>query len=205
MTITKEWKRKPISYHLSTIGMKDVFCTKPVVQTVPEILGSKGTNEEETLELTGAINVNPEDFVVREIGGKARLDNVKDDSQVSRSRAIANLTDANTLPPENDSGEHEKANIHTAAEHDKPFVNNLVSQTKPVQSLPLISASSAEEGVQLILTRACECRADDGIHFMEKLKNLSEEAASDLKHVGNSSSKKDSEHYIIVPPILLMR
>jgi TruD family tRNA pseudouridine synthase len=200
MTITKEWKRKPISYHLSTIGIKDVFCT--VVQTVPDILGSKGTNKEETLEFTGAIKVNPEDFVVREIGGKARLDNIKDDSQVSRSRAIANLTDANTLPPENDSGEHEKANIRNEADHDKPFVNNFDSQTKPVQSLPLISASTAEEVVQLILTRACICRADDGINLVEKLKNLSEEAASDLEHVDKSSSNKNEEHFIIIPPII---
>jgi len=155
-----------------------VFTSKPL----PTENRSDDAKVTQTLEITGSIKVNPEDFIVREIGGKAR-------SEVLQGTA-ANLTDSTSLPENNEDEISMPGNLE-----DTPISPIYKKQNDLDIEMHVIYASSPKEAVRLILTKAC---AQDGTDLVEKLKILSDEAALDLKD-GSSSVE---EHCLIIPPIV---
>ena len=174
MPLSEDWRRKPTAYHLSTIGIHEVFTSK----SLPTENRSDDANETQALEITGSIKVNPEDFIVREIGGKTR-------AEVLQGTA-ATLTDSNSLPKNDEVEISMEGNLE-----DTPICK---TQDKLDVGMHVINASSPKEAVKLILTKAC---TQDGTDLFEKLKILSDEAALNL----NDGSSSTEENCLIIPPI----
>ena len=95
----KKWSLPPIDRHLNTIGIGEAFASPIPI----DMLYNKGKlslesqfNDDNTVttvswEIMGSIKSEPEDFVVREIGGIV-------DTKNSKGKT-ADLTDTDTIPP----------------------------------------------------------------------------------------------------------
>ena len=99
----KKWSPPPIHRHLNTIGIGEAFASPIPIDMLYNTGKISNMNlvsrldDDKTVttvswEIVGSIKSEPEDFVVREIGGIV-------DTKDSKDCITANLTDTDTIPP----------------------------------------------------------------------------------------------------------
>ena len=181
----KDLRPLPLSRHLNTIGIGEVFLCPPPKESLYSYSGEPASKDDntpiETWEILGVLKSLPEDFVVREMGGVHPAD-----LKETKNIRTADLTDSITLPTVEEMQSIEKE------EKNEQHKNANVEEKSA--SIPRVQCATPFDALKKILTDCISDRSTadpSGSVLLNSIQNLASSALLDIEIMSKGS--QDSE------------